>query len=59
MEWYCFFFNVTINDQTQDIDALFLSIYIIFGGFNGTQVIDATIWMEVIFKDLVGNFKSW
>ncbi len=27
MEWYLFFKNVTINDQTQDIDVLFLSIY--------------------------------
>lgn len=38
---------------------------LIFGGFNGTQGplnpsnMDATIWMEVIFKDLVENFKSW
>jgi hypothetical protein len=30
-----------------------------FGGFNSTQVIDATIWMEVVFKDLVENFKNW
>jgi hypothetical protein len=34
-------------------------MFLIFGGFNGTQVIDASIWMEVIFKDLVENFKNW